>query len=175
MPCYLWTVSFGPCHLWIVPKRPVSFIITVLFFICHLMFAYDGFVGLFEAIILVVKLVGKSCSTGSSNALYLRRLMTKLAKLHLHPGKIQISLGIRPVWSESSLSAWRKLVSLAAHWVHSEDYDLIWVFGGRTVILLVLSCGGSFGAVSRYSFFLLTRLLYLVVSVLDYFFVVFLL
>ena len=29
----------------------------------------------------------------------------------------QISVGIRPVWSESSLSAWRKLGSLATHWV----------------------------------------------------------
>ena len=52
-----------------------------------------------------------------------------------------------PVWSESSLSAWRKLGSLATHWAHSEDPDqtgrmhwLIWVFAGRTAILLVLSC-----------------------------------
>ena len=59
-------------------------------------------------------------------------------------------LGIRPVWSESSLSAWRKLGSLATHWAHSEDSDqtgrmprLIWVFAGRTLILLVLSCRGS--------------------------------
>ena len=37
--------------------------------------------------------------------------------------KTQISLGIRPVWSESSLSAWRKLGSLATFWVHSEDSD----------------------------------------------------
>ena len=40
--------------------------------------------------------------------------------------------------------------SLATHWEHSEDSDqtgrmprLIWVFAGRTVILLVLSWGGS--------------------------------
>ena len=31
----------------------------------------------------------------------------------VRPAKTQISLGIRPVWSESSLSAWRKLGSLA--------------------------------------------------------------
>ena len=31
--------------------------------------------------------------------------------------------GICPVWSESSLSAWRKLGSLTTHWVHSEDSD----------------------------------------------------
>ena len=62
----------------------------------------------------------------------------------------QISLGIRRVWSESSLSARRNLRSLATHWVHSEDSDqtgrmprLIWVFAGRTLILLALSCRGS--------------------------------
>ena len=55
------------------------------------------------------------------------------------PAKTQISLGIRPVWSESSLSTWGKLGSLATHWMHSEDSDqtgrmprLIWVFAGRT-------------------------------------------
>ena len=58
--------------------------------------------------------------------------MTKTTKWHVHPVKTQINLGI---WSESLLSAWRKLVSLATHWVHSEDSDqtgqmprLIWVF-----------------------------------------------
>ena len=69
----------------------------------------------------------------------------------VRPAKTQISLGICPVWSESSLSAWRKLGSLATHWAHSKDSDqtgqmprLIWVFAGRTLILLVLSCRGSF-------------------------------
>ena len=33
----------------------------------------------------------------------------------VRPAKTQISLGIRPVWSESSLSAWRKLCSLSTH------------------------------------------------------------
>ena len=76
--------------------------------------------------------------------------MTKPTKWHVRPAKTQISLGIHPVWSESSLSAWRKLGSLATHWVHSEDSDqtgwmprLIWVLAGCTVILLVLSRGGS--------------------------------
>ena len=52
----------------------------------------------------------------------------------------------RSAWA----SAWRKLGSLTTHWAHSEDSDqtgrmprLIWVFTGRTVILLVLSWGGS--------------------------------
>ena len=63
---------------------------------------------------------------------------SKQTKWHLRPGKTQISLGIRPVWSEFSLSAWRKLGSLPIHWAHIEDYDqtgqmsrLIWVFAGR--------------------------------------------
>ena len=63
---------------------------------------------------------------------------------------------LRSVWAsaqsyQSSLSARRKLGSLANHWAHSEDSDqtgrmprLIWIFAGRTVILLVLSWGGSF-------------------------------
>ena len=73
---------------------------------------------------------------------YLSRIRTKPTKWHVHPAKTQISLGIRPVWSGSSLSAWRKLGSLVTHWAHSEDSDqigrmprLIWVFAGRTVNL----------------------------------------
>ena len=73
----------------------------------------------------------------------------KTNKISVHPAKTQISLNIRPVWSEYWLFAWRKLGSLAAHWAHSEDSGqtgmprLIWVFAGRTVILLLLSCHGS--------------------------------
>ena len=44
-------------------------------------------------------------------------------KWHVRPAKTLISLGIRPVWSESSLSTWRKFGSLAIHWAHSEDSD----------------------------------------------------
>ena len=73
-------------------------------------------------------------------------LHDKTNKVTVRPAKTLIS----PVWSESSLSAWRKLGSLATYWVHSEDSDqtgrmprLIWVFAGRTVTLLVLSCHGS--------------------------------
>ena len=65
--------------------------------------------------------------------------------------RLKISLSICSVWSESLLSAWSKLGSLAIHWAHCEDSDqtgrmprLIWVFTGRTVMLLVLSWGGSF-------------------------------
>ena len=52
----------------------------------------------------------------------MNRDMTKQTKW-VCPAKTQISLGIRPVWSESSLSAWRKLGSLATHWAHSEDWS----------------------------------------------------
>ena len=74
----------------------------------------------------------------------------KTNKIIVRPAKTQISLGIRPVWSESSLSAWRRLGSLATHWADSEDSvqtgrmpRLIWVFAGRTAVLLVLSYPGS--------------------------------
>ena len=64
---------------------------------------------------------------------------------------------LRSAWtsaqSDQSLHCPHKesLGSLATQWVHSEDSDqtgrmprLIWVFAGRTVILLVLSWGGSY-------------------------------
>ena len=83
--------------------------------------------------------------------------MTKPTKWHVRPAKTQISLGLCPVWSESLLSAWRKLRSLATNWAHSIDSDqtgrmprLIWVFAGRTVILLVLSWGGSYDYYSSF-------------------------
>ena len=75
----------------------------------------------------------------------------KTNKMTVRPAKTHISLGIHPVWSESSLSAWRKLWFLVTHWAHSKDSDqtgrmprLIWVFAGHTYILLVLSCRGSY-------------------------------
>ena len=81
---------------------------------------------------------------------HLSRLETKPTKWHVRPAKTQISLCTHPVWSESSLSAGRNLGPLATYWAHSKDSDqtgriprLIWVFAGRTVILLVLSLGGS--------------------------------
>ena len=57
----------------------------------------------------------------------------KTNKLSVRPAKTQISLGIRPVWSKSSLSAWRNIGSLAVHWNHSKDSD-------QTGRMLVLSC-----------------------------------
>ena len=70
--------------------------------------------------------------------------------MSVRPAKTQISLGIRPVWSESSLCA--QWVTKDRRFLHadSEDSDqtgpmprLIGVFAGRTLILLVLSCRGS--------------------------------
>ena len=69
----------------------------------------------------------------------------------VRPAKTQISLGIRPFWSASSLCA--QCVAKDPSFLHadSEDSDLtgrmlrlIWVFAGRIDILLVLSWGGSF-------------------------------
>ena len=77
------------------------------------------------------------------------RVTTKPTIWHVRPAKTPISLGIRSVWSESSLSPWRNIKSLATHWAHSEDSDqtghpsdpsLRWAHTG---ILLVLSCCGS--------------------------------
>ena len=74
----------------------------------------------------------------------------KTNKMTVRPAKTQISLGIHPVWSESSLCA--QWVAKDRSFLHadSEDSDqtgqmprLIWVFAGRTATLLVLTWGGS--------------------------------
>ena len=72
-------------------------------------------------------------------------------KVAVRTAKTQISLDIRPVWSESSLYAhWAAKDPSFLH-ADSEGSDQtgrmprqIWVFARRTVILLVLSRGGSF-------------------------------
>ena len=51
------------------------------------------------------------------------------------PAKTQISLGIRPVWSESSLCA--QWVAKDPSFQTGRMPRLIWVFAGRTLILLV--------------------------------------
>ena len=93
----------------------------------------------------IVFLVCIIMTNAAAHTTVMSRLMTKPTKWH-----------VRPVWSESSLSAWRKLRSLATHWAHSEDSDqtgrmprLIWVFAGRTVISLVLSWGGCYHFVTK--------------------------
>ena len=76
--------------------------------------------------------------------------MTKPTKWHVRPAKTQINLGIRPVWSESSLCA--QWVAKDPSFLHADsEYSdqtgrmprLIWFFAGRTLILLVLSCHSS--------------------------------
>ena len=74
----------------------------------------------------------------------------KTNKMAVRPVKTQISLGIRPVWSEASLCAQWVVKDASCRHANSKDSDqtgwmprLIWVFAGRTAILLVLSCRGS--------------------------------
>ena len=82
---------------------------------------------------------------------YPRSAHDKANKMTMHPAKIQISLGICPVWSESSLcTQWVAKDPRFLH-VDSEDAEqtgwmprLIWVFAGRTATLLVLTLNGSF-------------------------------
>ena len=54
---------------------------------------------------------------------YVGRGLRKHTFRHARPTKTQISLRIRAVWSESSLSAWRNCTSLAVQNATSEDYD----------------------------------------------------
>ena len=79
----------------------------------------------------------------------------KTNKMSVRPAKTQISLGICPVWSVSSLcTQWVAKDQSFLH-VDSEDPDqtgqmprLIWVFTGGTVTLLVSSWGGLFAIVT---------------------------
>ena len=81
----------------------------------------------------------------------------KTNKMSVRQAKTRISLGIRSVWSESSLCA--QWVAKDPMFLHADSGDsdqtgrmpkLIWVFGGRTLILLVLSYRGSFALLSMY-------------------------
>ena len=74
----------------------------------------------------------------------------KTKKVTVHLAKTQISLGICPVWSESSLCAQWVAKNPSFLRADSEVSDqtgrmprLTWVFAGRTATLLVLSCRGS--------------------------------
>ena len=76
----------------------------------------------------------------------------KTNKMSVCLAKTQISLGTRPVRSESSLCA--QWVAKDPSFLHLDSEDsyqtgrmprLIWVFAGRTLIWLVLSCCGSNG------------------------------
>ena len=74
--------------------------------------------------------------------------------MSVRPATTQISLGIRPVWSESSLCI--QWVAKDPSFLHADKEDsdqtgrmprLIWVLAGRTLILLVLSSRGSIAVV----------------------------
>ena len=73
----------------------------------------------------------------------------KTNKMSVRPAKTQISLGIRLVWSVFAVctkKAWVLSYPLSAQqrlWSCGWMPRLIWVFAGRTVTLLVLSCHGS--------------------------------
>ena len=76
----------------------------------------------------------------------------KTNKMSVCPVKTQISLGICPVWSESSLCT--QWVAKDPMFLHSDSEisdqtepmpRLIWVFAGLIAVLLVLSCRGSNG------------------------------
>ena len=51
----------------------------------------------------------------------------KTNKMSVRPAKTQISLGICPVWSEFSLSAYRDNGCLATHWAHVAK-TLVWLY-----------------------------------------------
>ena len=81
----------------------------------------------------------------------------KTNKVSVRPAKTQISLGIRPVWSDYSLCAQWVAKDPSFLRADSEDSDQtgrmprrIWVFAGRTLILLVLSCRGSYSSSQLY-------------------------
>ena len=77
----------------------------------------------------------------------------KTNKMTVRKAKTQISLGIRPVWSKSSLSAWRKFGSLVTHWAHSEDSGQT----GRMPRLICLRW-----AHSHFVGFVMTRLIFFI-------------
>ena len=74
----------------------------------------------FEMVQLLLQILSQfECNS----LLSLSRLRTKPTNWHVRPAKTQISLGTRPVWSESSLSAWRSTEPFATHWAHSKDWS----------------------------------------------------
>ena len=71
--------------------------------------------------------------------LQMSRIVTKPTNWQVRPAKSQISLGIRPVWSESLL--WAKWIAKDPSFLQADSKDsdqtgwmprLIWVFAGRT-------------------------------------------
>ena len=65
----------------------------------------------------------KANADAGGSTIALRELCSGELKMTMRPAKTQISLGICPVWLESSLPAWRKLGSLATHLAQNKDSD----------------------------------------------------
>ena len=93
--------------------------------------------------------------------------MRKGAFWHVRPSKTQISLRVRSVWLESSLSAWRTIAPLAVQNAPSEGSDqtaqmrrLIWIFAERTYSKVRIFAGHIYSKVR----FLTLRLISISVS-----------
>ena len=62
-----------------------------------------------RSISIFMKMSEWSPNVNKKKRRWMSRRMTKPTKLPVRPAKTRINLGIRPVWSESLLSAWRNL------------------------------------------------------------------
>ena len=94
-------------------------------------------------------------------------LETKPTKWHVRPAKTQISLGIRPVWLESSLCTQWEAKDTSILQLDSKHSDqtgrmprLIWVFAGRTChfVGFVISTGSNLGIKRQQTTKMLIRL-----------------
>ena len=96
----------------------------------------------------------RSCFHLNQESIYIKRLLQKKKELLIHniwaiarqnqQNDLCAQWRLESAWAstqsyQSSLSAWKKLGSLATHWAHSEDSDqtgqmhrLIWVFTGHS-------------------------------------------
>ena len=75
--------------------------------------------------------------------------------MSVRPVETQISLGIRPVWSESSLCA--QCVAKDPMLLHADSDDSDQTGRMLTAILLVLSCRGSYTLGPKYPRYMYTR------------------
>ena len=71
----------------------------------------------------------------------MNRITTKPTNWSIWPAKTQISLGIRPDWSESSLSAWRNIWSIASQAVLVLAHFVSFVTAAKTIILPIVLRG----------------------------------
>ena len=105
--------------------------VTEFYLFIYLFYFFIFFIFFFFFVVVVVVVVVfcfmvKVLQQDLVCILYLSRSTTKPTKWPaVRPAKTQRSLGIRPVWSESSLSTKRNLGSLATHWAHA-DLSLRW-------------------------------------------------